>query len=651
MGFAHVFRASVAVLVFFVPSISFAVDGDLTPVGTVGKKEIVCRLSNTEKIQLGILRGQARRFSPLQKYIQSKRKRLEGTKLKQFNKKWRKNQRRLRALCEELLAPDIQPVPTPTPNETPTPTPTPREVLFFGNGPEVDTIDIATNTVTEDIFQSSHEGASNVRAHEFSKELNSIFWSDYFDRTIKRKNLSTGAIDTIISGNSYSALEVSPEGKLIYSVGSRLFEFDLLAPSSPQMIADTDFFPIEAIETGTFSDQLVITTWNKVGIYRKDLDMTTTLFSIPTGDQIISSSVDTSRDLVYVLFFGGQGYQLVKVPLTEGEITPIPLEILPWFFAKVVYDPQTQHLFMSDRDSLHELNLLGHELRTIELPHEGFWVEWFALRSGTHSILYGLEYPSQILHLNTRVPSDSGVIVQALSFVGDLEFDEKMQKLYWRDWGKSDIIQAEVEDPESAQILRHIPTGSSSSAGLALDSRNGLLYWNEGPDISGMLLSVPESQVNFPRTEGGDNSCLLSLDPKNGQVLWSDYDYQLSSSNAFSVIPEVGFVEQLFSGEFRVRAIISGHVSDKLYFIADEPFPGQSFIGVFDRQSNELTQLFTDLPRPMGLALNSDETRIFWTDDALDTVNSASTAGGASEVIAEIPGAALFGIEFGLVQE
>lgn len=53
MGFAHVFRASVAVLVFFVPSISFAVDGDLTPVGTVGKKEIVCRLSNTEKINLG----------------------------------------------------------------------------------------------------------------------------------------------------------------------------------------------------------------------------------------------------------------------------------------------------------------------------------------------------------------------------------------------------------------------------------------------------------------------------------------------------------------------------------------------------------------------------------------------------------------------
>ena len=222
---------------------------------------------------------------------------------------------------------------------------------------------------------------------------------------------------------------------------------------------------------------------------------------------------------------------------------------------------------------------------------------------------------------------DGGNRVAILSGLVDprgIVIDRLAGKMYWAIHESNGAIWSADLDGSDAVVFQG---GLSEPADLAFDRFSRTLYWAE--EGANLIRRKSLDHAGPPELviEGLNRPYYLAVDPWAGFLYWSDFNSTIIHRATMDGASPVNFI----TGQSRVRDV---EVADGVLYWCDRN-SSQLRSRALDGTGNG-TILFSGagLDRPHGLVLDPDESKLYWTDTATDTVSSGPMSGGALTAIA-----------------
>ena len=197
-------------------------------------------------------------------------------------------------------------------------------------------------------------------------------------------------------------------------------------------------------------------------------------------------------------------------------------------------------------------------------------------------------------------------------------------QLYWTHVNYK-IQSANLDGSNVKDVLITGPAGQSGTWGLALDVRNGKLYWTDW--VAGRIrrADLDGSNVEDLITSGLDRPVALALDPVNGKMYWTDWGTDkiqradLNGSNVEDLVT---------SGLVSPGGLTLDVENGKMYWTDGE----NDKIQRADLDGSNVEDLVASgLGRPSGLALDVGNGKMYWTDREASRIQRADLSGSNVE--------------------
>ncbi|MCH8148270.1 MAG: PQQ-binding-like beta-propeller repeat protein [Planctomycetes bacterium] len=230
-----------------------------------------------------------------------------------------------------------------------------------------------------------------------------------------------------------------------------------------------------------------------------------------------------------------------------------------------------------------------------------------------------------------------------------IALDVAAEQMYWADAGTRKLQRAGLDGANIEDLLTH---GLVTPSGLALDLNARKMYWTDtvNATIQRANMEIPVGETAENRT---DVETLLvatyriqegiAIDPIGGKVYWASYFPAHHALNRANL--DGSDIEELVTAGFSsVHGIALDVAAGKIYWTAGSFSSAKLLRANMDIPANETpdnrsdveTILTTELSVPRGLAIDPTAGRMYWTDRALDKIQSADLNGANIEdVVAE----------------
>ena len=204
----------------------------------------------------------------------------------------------------------------------------------------------------------------------------------------------------------------------------------------------------------------------------------------------------------------------------------------------------------------------------------------------------------------------------------DVSEPQAMPQMYWNHVNYK-IQSANLDGSNVRDVLITGPSGQSGSWGLAVDVRNGKLYWTDwvADRIRRADLDGTNVEDLVTSADGLDRPVALALDVGNGKMYWTDWDTEkiqradLDGTNVEDLVT---------SGLVSPGGLALDVPNGKMYWTDGE----NDKIQRADLNGANVEDLVTSgLGRPSGLALDVPNGKMYWTDRETSKIQRADLGG------------------------
>lgn len=239
-------------------------------------------------------------------------------------------------------------------------------------------------------------------------------------------------------------------------------------------------------------------------------------------------------------------------------------------------------------------------------------------------------------YLNNDAPAFSALPIGPFSDAYGLAIDTVNSKLYISDADAGKIFRYDTETKEIIEFR----TGLSSPDGMAIDAKNGKLYWDTSDGIQRTSLSsVSTSDVEDFVTGQTNDPEGVSIDAVNNKLYWICYDGGLWSIN----LDGTGKTQLLAEPEGG-STLVAGNRLFFDYYVAS----GDIHLKSTDLTGSSMATLATGISKVVfGLAYEASSNKIYWGDRSAGKIMRANLDGSGMETWYSASGSSPRGICFG----
>ena len=204
----------------------------------------------------------------------------------------------------------------------------------------------------------------------------------------------------------------------------------------------------------------------------------------------------------------------------------------------------------------------------------------------------------------------------------DVSEPQAMPQLYWNHVNYK-IQSASLDGSNVRDVLITGPSGQSGSWGLAVDVRNGKLYWTDwvAERIRRADLDGTNVEDLVTSADGLDRPVALALDVRNGKMYWTDWD---TDKIQRADLDGTNVEDLVTSGLVSPGGLALDVPNGKMYWTDGE----NDKIQRADLNGTNVEDLVTSgLGRPSGLALDVPNGKMYWTDRQTSRIQRADMGG------------------------
>ena len=195
-------------------------------------------------------------------------------------------------------------------------------------------------------------------------------------------------------------------------------------------------------------------------------------------------------------------------------------------------------------------------------------------------------------------------------------------QMYWNHVNYK-IQSASLDGSNVRDVLITGPSGQSGSWGLAVDVRNGKLYWTDwvAERIRRANLDGTNVEDLVTSADGLDRPVALALDVRNGKMYWTDWD---TDKIQRADLDGTNVEDLVTSGLVSPGGLALDVPNGKMYWTDGE----NDKIQRADLDGTNVEDLVTSgLGRPSGLALDVPNGKMYWTDRQTSRIQRADVGG------------------------
>ncbi|MEM9351491.1 MAG: cadherin-like domain-containing protein [Planctomycetota bacterium] len=217
-------------------------------------------------------------------------------------------------------------------------------------------------------------------------------------------------------------------------------------------------------------------------------------------------------------------------------------------------------------------------------------------------------------------------VVTGISGPGGIAIDDVSGKVYWSEFFSGRIRRADLDGSNVEDVV----TGVEGPSGIDIDESAGKLYFVENGLFTNKIRRVDLDGSNDEDliTSGLSNPEVVHLDVAGGKMYWTDsFTSKLQRSNL-----DGSSVEDIVTSVSGPRAVAIDNAGGKVYWIQDGL--GDNRVRRADLDGGNVEDLVTSgLTTPYGLAIDLDESKLYWTDRDTNKIQRSDLDGGNVEDI------------------
>ena len=215
-------------------------------------------------------------------------------------------------------------------------------------------------------------------------------------------------------------------------------------------------------------------------------------------------------------------------------------------------------------------------------------------------------------------------------------------KIYWMNEFRGILPRAKIQRADlDGSNIETLITGLNSPFGITLDVDGGKIYWTAAHGtIQRANLDGSNIKTLVPGVFGLA-SLGIALDVAEGRMYWTDVNESPSGTGAIQRANLDGSnIETLITGlETPVGLALDGD-GDKIYWtdaggvdVFGDKIPGMGKVQRANLDGSNIETLVTELEAPFGIALDGDGGQLYWTDAGTGAVQRANLDGSNIETL------------------
>ena len=262
---------------------------------------------------------------------------------------------------------------------------------------------------------------------------------------------------------------------------------------------------------------------------------------------------------------------------------------------------EADKLYWTDNKGLHRVDLDGGNMET-PVPVLLRSPIGIAVDEKNQKIYWADSRTRKIQRANFDGTNIEDIIAAKSGLPYYVDVDTSVGKLYWTD---THIIQRSNLDGTGVEEIVTWQDGVQWPRGIAVDEKEGKIYWADSDTRKIQRSNLDGTEIENLVTEGLRNPLKVAVDPIAGKIYWTDI------GTIFRADLDGKNVEETVVGLDFPSAIVVDSVAEKLYWT--EWKTGK--IHRSDLDGANIEDVFTTgVKRILGIAIDTDRQKIYWTD-------------------------------------
>jgi len=247
-------------------------------------------------------------------------------------------------------------------------------------------------------------------------------------------------------------------------------------------------------------------------------------------------------------------------------------------------------------------------------------------------VLYLMDPSDELIYKITLDETNKLAVIKhvtEMSGVG-IDYDTKNDKLFFSDYYDEDTPNGRIwtMNPDTTN-MKSVVTGLLNPFGIAVDSKNGKVYWgDENGNLSRSNLDGTSLQTGIVNISGGAIRA-VALDMKNNKV----YFYEVMNDDLYRANLDGSGKSVILHGYYGYGLYVD-EVNDKLYFDAQTDDESVSALYRANLDGTSPIEIDNTQSRIYGIAIDYDNNKLYWSARDNGEVYRANLNGTSKETIA-----------------